>query len=143
MGKLQMDMTLPRCSCLKVSAIVPEPTVMGQDPATPAKKRNTISIEMLVDLEQPMLKARNRNVLTWYTGKRPYSSEAGAMIKGPKTYPRTYIDTTRDATARLSSLNSSITRGTPGAKVDDAKGLIRESAPNDHLHESRKRTSRK
>lgn len=71
MGKLHIDMTLPLCSCLKVSAIVPEPMVMGEEPATPAKKRNTINIEILVDLAQPMLNARNRNVLTWYTGRRP------------------------------------------------------------------------
>lgn len=55
------------------------------------------------------------------------------MIKGPKTYPRTYIDTTREATARLFSPNSSMTNGTPGANVDDAKGLyvrIRVNTPD-------------
>lgn len=58
-------MTFPRSSCLNVSAIVPDPTVIGLDPATPARNRKTMSIEILVDLEQPMVKTRNRKVLTW------------------------------------------------------------------------------
>jgi hypothetical protein len=43
----------------------PEPTVNGHDPATPARKRNTISIDKLVDLPQARLNTMKRKVLTW------------------------------------------------------------------------------
>ena len=49
MGNVQILMTFPLWSCLNVSAIDPDPTVNGHDPATPARKRNTISIDRLDD----------------------------------------------------------------------------------------------
>ena len=53
----------------------------------------------------------------------PDGTQQERTTRGPKTYPSTYTDTTKDASATLSSLNSSITKGTPGANVDEANGL--------------------
>jgi hypothetical protein len=58
-----MLMTFPRWSCLNVSAMDPDPTVKGHEPAVPARKRNTINIDRLVDLPQAKLNTMKRNVL--------------------------------------------------------------------------------
>jgi hypothetical protein len=64
MGNVQMDMTLPRSSCLNVSAMLPDPTVRGHDPDTPAKKRQMIKDVKLVDRAQPTVNIKNKKVLT-------------------------------------------------------------------------------
>ncbi len=46
---------------------------------------------------------------------------------GPKANPKIYIETTNDASKSLLLLNSTINCGTPGANMEDAKGLGRTS----------------
>jgi hypothetical protein len=67
MGKVQILITFPRWSCLKVSAIEPDPTVRGHEPAVPARNRKTISIDRFVDRPQARVKTMKRKVLRWYT----------------------------------------------------------------------------
>ena len=45
------------------------------------------------------------------------------MIRGPVAYPSTYTETTKPARVVLDEWNSVITSGTPGANIEDAKGL--------------------
>ena len=45
------------------------------------------------------------------------------MIKGPKAYPSTYTETTKLSRVVLDEWNSVMTSGTPGANIEDAKGL--------------------
>src|SRR6266480_4600933 len=52
----------------------------------------------------------------------------GAITKGPEAKPRTYTETTKAASSVLRLRNSSISSGTPGAKMDDARGVMNVKA---------------
>jgi hypothetical protein len=54
---------------------------------------------------------------------RPYNSLRGAITRGPKAKPRRYTDTTKVASVFEVSWKLAITKGTPGANIDDASGL--------------------
>ena len=84
MGRVHVDITMPLSSCLQQSAIVPDPIVMGHDPASPARKRMTMIIGMLVLTPQAIVQTRKKNVHTLYTMTRPYSSDIGAITSGPR-----------------------------------------------------------
>jgi hypothetical protein len=61
------------------SAIVPPPSVNGAAPTLPAKNRNAMSMPMFLLNAQQMLKTTKRKLQEWYSGKRPYISDMGAM----------------------------------------------------------------
>lgn len=64
-GKVQADMTMPRSCCLQQSATVPEPIVIGQDPASPARNLMTMIIPRLVDRPQARVKTIKKKVHVW------------------------------------------------------------------------------
>lgn len=62
---------MPLSSCFQQSAMVPEPIVIGQHPASPARKRITMIIGMLVLTPQAIVQTKKKNVQTLYTITRP------------------------------------------------------------------------
>lgn len=65
MGSVHADMTVPRSSCFQQSATVPEPIVMGQDPASPATNLKKMIMPRLVDKPQARVKTIKKKVHTW------------------------------------------------------------------------------
>jgi len=54
----------------------------------------------------------------------------GAMIRGPMANPKMYTETTNEAIMLEVSLKARRTWGTPGAKKEDARGVMRVQAPS-------------
>jgi hypothetical protein len=120
-----------RFSLGTMSATVPEPMVNGHTPATPANSRKTISCGRLCATAQAMVKMRKRMLQVWYRGTRPYISDRGAITKGPTMYPRMKTETTKEPSMSLVEWNSRIASPTPGANIDEARGLHHLSCASD------------
>lgn len=113
----------PRFSLGMISAIVPLPIVVGATPATPSKKRKMTSEARFGATALAMLNIKKSTLQALYTTSRPLYSLNGATIRGPKANPKMYTETTKVA-RRLEVVSKSvITWGTPGANIDDARGL--------------------
>ena len=91
---IQPTIARPLFSIGTVSAIVPAPRVRGQLAAMPEKRRKTIKAFKLGASAQAMLKIRNNKLQMLYIMVRPYSSDSGAIIRGPKQYPRRKTEVT-------------------------------------------------
>jgi hypothetical protein len=78
------DMAAPRFSLDIISANDAAPIVSGQDPASPARKRNAMRPPRLGAKAQATLKMIKRTLQMWYNGSRPYISDSGAIASGPK-----------------------------------------------------------
>lgn len=76
------------CCGGNMSAIVPPPMVRGAAPAQPAKKRKATSMPIEFDTAQQMLKITKRTLHMLYKCMRPYSSDMGAIIRGPMANPK-------------------------------------------------------
>lgn len=76
------------CCGGNMSAIVPPPMVKGAAPAQPAKKRKATSMPIEFDTAQQMLKTTKRTLHMLYKCMRPYSSDMGAIIRGPMANPK-------------------------------------------------------
>ena len=85
---IQEAMARPRRSCGIISAMDPAPRVIGHDAAMPEKKRNAMRPPRFGASAHAILKIKKMKLQTLYTITRPYSSDKGAMSKGPKVYPR-------------------------------------------------------
>lgn len=117
------DIAVPLLSTGITSAIVPLPQVIVATPATPARNRKVINIPIFVATAEAIVKMRNSTLHVWYTGIRPYISLSGASNKGPNAKPRMKTETTNVARILDVLWNSVMTCGTPGANIDDARGL--------------------
>lgn len=62
--KVQNTIAIPLFSSGTMSAMDPAPSVMGHDPAIPAKRRRTIKAARLLARAQPMLKSTKRVLQT-------------------------------------------------------------------------------
>jgi hypothetical protein len=74
-------------------------------------------------LAQAILNTRKTTLQTLKTILRPYSSETGAITRGPKAYPRRYIEVMNDPKIELFVLKSCITNSAAGAIIVEARGL--------------------
>jgi hypothetical protein len=88
-----------------------------------------MSIPIDFDSAQAMLKITKSKLQMLYRWWRPYSSDMGAMISGPIANPRIYTDTTKVAMVFEVSWKVRRTWGTPGAKKDEARGVMSVTAP--------------
>lgn len=82
-----MDIATPLFAGSVTSAIMPPPIVIGAEQAHPARKRNTKNMAVFVLKAQPMVNARKMTFATWIMIIRPYTSDRGAMVRGPKAKP--------------------------------------------------------
>jgi hypothetical protein len=83
--EIQKTIARPLLSIGIVSAMVAEPIVRGQLDAIPARRRNTSRALRLLATAQAILKIKNNMLQTLYNGARPYSSDKGAISRGPQT----------------------------------------------------------
>jgi hypothetical protein len=91
----QIAIAAPLRSVGNMSPIVAPPSVIGMEPAQPAKKRKAMSMPRESLTAQHMMRMQMKRFPRIYTGRRPYTSERGAAIKGPKANPRMKMDTTK------------------------------------------------
>ena len=80
----QTERAVPRSSCTNMSAIVPPPNVMAADPAIPSRNRNPINMLKLLDRAHAIVETTNTEFVALKMGFLPYSSESGAIKRGPK-----------------------------------------------------------
>ena len=71
---------------------------------------------------QAVLKAMKKTFDVCSTTERPYNSDKGASINGPKANPRTNIVRQRDTALSLSTFSSLRISGRLGAMMEDATG---------------------
>lgn len=111
---------LPRCSLVKISAMTPPVFVREDAPNALAKKRRTNSDWMFGEHAAATLNAVNPMNEIIYTDLRPYNSDRGAQITGPRVKPNTKSDKPSVATSTDTS-KSLLTPSIPLAKTELSK----------------------
>jgi hypothetical protein len=91
--------------------------VDGDEAAHPAMNRRMRKQTILPLHPQPNRNAMNAAIDKWYTIKRPYSSDSGAISKGPSVNPRRKILIVKLPTIAFVWRKSFIKMPEPGAEM--------------------------
>ena len=97
----KMTIAMPRCSLSNMSAKTAAVTVNGHEPNKPVQNRHIINVCRSLEAAAPNEKQAKPNIPITMGILRPWSSENGPQIKGPKAYPSTKSEVDRVATSVL------------------------------------------
>jgi hypothetical protein len=98
--------------------MLPAPTAITPDPPSDAKNLKITRTAKLSDAAAIALQMRSIMILTLYTTSRPWRSDIGAAIQGPKTKPVVYSVMGSKPMFRLVILNSCMIPGRPATSVE-------------------------